>query len=91
MTAGLPRRRATATSAPMSAAARTLEASRRETVVVKREKVIDAEGRRWVTGLLDSDTYFAEVRRQAREQARVSVAARLARRLNPPRHSLAGR
>ena len=53
--------------------------------MVKREKVIDAEGRRWVSGLVDSDTYFAEVRRQARVQARRSVAARLARQLKPAR------
>lgn len=59
--------------------------------MVKREKVIDAQGRRWVTGLLDSDTYFAEVRRQARAAAKATVATRLARRANPPRHSLASR
>jgi hypothetical protein len=42
-----------------------------------REKVADARGRRWVSGALDPDTYFAEVRRTARQQAREIVAARM--------------
>lgn len=59
--------------------------------MVKREKVIDDRGRRWVSGLLDPDTYFAEVRRTARERARRSVAARIARAADVPRQSLASR
>lgn len=58
--------------------------------VVKREKVIDAQGRDWVSGLLDPTIYFAEVRRDARAQAQRVVAARLARAVRPARHSLAG-
>lgn len=59
--------------------------------MVKREKVTDARGRRWVSGSLDSDEYFAEARRNAREQARRTVAARLARAGRLPRQALAGR
>lgn len=55
-----------------------------------REKVADALGRRWVSGALDPDTYFAEVRRTAREQAREIVAARL-REAKPSRNGLASR
>jgi hypothetical protein len=58
--------------------------------MVKREKVQDARGRKWVSGALDSDTYFAEVRRDARERARGEVAARLAM-VTKPRSRLAGR
>ena len=51
--------------------------------VVHREKVTDAVGRQWVTGSLDSDVYFTEVRRRAREQAEKLLAVRLER--NPTR------
>lgn len=59
--------------------------------MVKREKVADDRGRRWVSGSLDSDTYFAEVRRRAREQARRSVAARLTAASRPREQALAAR
>jgi hypothetical protein len=58
--------------------------------VVKREKVIDAQGRDWVSGALDPTIYFAGVRRDARAEARRIVAARLARAAKPTRNSLAG-
>ncbi len=58
--------------------------------MVKREKVIDAQGRDWVSGALDPTTYFAGVRRDARAEARRIVAARLARGSKPARHSFAG-
>lgn len=47
--------------------------------MVKREKVTDPEGRRWISGLLDSRTYFEQVRRTEQERARRTVAARLDR------------
>lgn len=47
--------------------------------MVVREKVVDPRGREWVTGALDAKTYFAEARSVARERARRTVAARLAR------------
>src|SRR3954451_20286281 len=46
-------------------------------VMVRREKVVDARGRSWVSGKLGSEEYFAEARRIARDQARRTVAARL--------------
>jgi hypothetical protein len=46
-------------------------------VMVRREKVVDARGRNWVSGKLGSEEYFAEARRIARDQARRTVAARL--------------
>ena len=45
--------------------------------MVRREKVTDAVGRQWVTGSLDADVYFDEVRRRARAQAERILAARL--------------
>jgi hypothetical protein len=57
--------------------------------VVKREKVIDAQGRDWVSGVLDPTIYFAGVRRDARAEARRIVAARLARGGRPTRRPLA--
>ena len=45
--------------------------------MVRRDKVVDARGRSWVSGKLGSEEYFAEARRIAREQARRTVAARL--------------
>ena len=45
--------------------------------MVRREKVVDARGRSWVSGKLGSEEYFAEARRIARDQARRTVAARL--------------
>ena len=45
--------------------------------MVRREKVTDAVGRQWVTGSLDADVYFADVRRRARAQAERILAARL--------------
>ena len=45
--------------------------------MVRRDKVVDARGRSWVSGKLGSEEYFAEARRIAQEQARRSVAARL--------------
>lgn len=53
--------------------------------MVKRQKVVDDRGRRWVSGSLDSDEYFTEARRQARAQARRTVAARLAAAARSPR------
>ena len=47
--------------------------------MVRREKVTNARGRRWMSGSLPTEEYFAEARTQARERARRSVAARLAR------------
>jgi hypothetical protein len=58
-------------------------------VMVHREKVTDAKGRQWVTGSLDSETYFAEVRRRARAQAERVIAARLDEPPPAPRHSAA--
>lgn len=52
--------------------------------MVKREKVADARGRRWVSGTLDADVYFGEVRRQARAQARQAVQTRLAQAAAAP-------
>jgi hypothetical protein len=46
-------------------------------VMVRRDKVVDAKGRSWVSGKLGSEEYFAEARRNARDQARRTVAARL--------------
>ena len=46
-------------------------------VMVRRDKVVDAKGRSWVSGKLGSEEYFAEARRIARDQARRTVAARL--------------
>ena len=46
-------------------------------VMVRRDKVVDAKGRSWVSGKLASEEYFAEARRIARDQARRTVAARL--------------
>ncbi len=57
--------------------------------MVKREKVTDAQGRDWVSGALDPTIYFAEVRRDARAEARRVVAARLARGTRPARRPLA--
>ena len=51
--------------------------------MVHREKVTDAVGRQWVTGSLDSDVYFTEVRRRAREQAERLLAIRLEREPAP--------
>lgn len=58
---------------------------RQEDLMVKREKVTDARGRRWVSGALASDEYFDEARRSAREQARRAVALRIARAGKPAR------
>ena len=52
--------------------------------MVKREQVTDAQGRRWVSGDLDADTYFTEARERARATARQTVAQRLAQ-VRPPR------
>lgn len=57
--------------------------------MVQRDKVADARGRRWVSGKLPADEYFAEARRTAREQARRSVAVRLARLSHPAGHAAA--
>jgi hypothetical protein len=46
---------------------------------MQREKVASQRGRRWVSGTLPAEEYFAEARVKAREQARREVAARLAR------------
>lgn len=51
--------------------------------MVQREKVTDARGRQWVTGSLDADVYFSEVRRRAREQAERLLAVRLDREPAP--------
>ncbi|HET8616298.1 MAG TPA: hypothetical protein VFL94_12295 [Actinomycetales bacterium] len=53
--------------------------------MVKRQKVVDDRGRKWVSGALDSEEYFAEARREARDQARRTVAARLAAGTRPQR------
>src|SRR3954469_13257453 len=57
-------------------------------VMVRRDKVVDARGRSWVSGKLGSEEYFAEARRIARDQARRPVRAPLtrptARRATPP-------
>lgn len=45
--------------------------------MVKRDKVVDARGRSWVSGKLTSDEYFSVAAAVAREQARRTVAARL--------------
>lgn len=45
--------------------------------VVRREQVTDVQGRRWVEGELDPDTYFLQARTRARQMARQSVAKRL--------------
>ena len=46
--------------------------------MVKREQVTDAQGRRWVQGDLDPDTYFTQARERARTMAQQSIAKRLA-------------
>ena len=56
---------------------RILFSSSEGKVMVRRDKVVDARGRSWVSGKLGSEEYFAEARRVAREQARRAVAARL--------------
>ncbi len=56
---------------------RILITSSEGNVMVRRDKVVDARGRSWVSGKLGSEEYFAEARRIAQEQARRSVAARL--------------
>lgn len=53
--------------------------------MVKRQKVADDRGRRWVNGTLDSEEYFEQARREARAQARRTVAARLAAAARAPR------
>jgi hypothetical protein len=53
--------------------------------MVKRQKVVDDRGRRWVSGALDSEEYFAQARREARAQARRTVAYRLAAAARTPR------
>lgn len=55
--------------------------------MVKREKVAAAQGREWVDGRLDPDTYFAEVQRTARDQARRTIAARIAGLARFPRRA----
>lgn len=50
---------------------------------VQRERVTSLRGRRWVSGTLPAEEYFAEARVKAREQARRTVAARLARADRP--------
>jgi len=45
--------------------------------MVRREKVTDPRGRAWVYGELDSETWFAEVRRHAREEAQRVIDQRL--------------
>lgn len=54
--------------------------------MVKRDKVVDARGRRWVSGKLDAEEYFEQARRTALEQARRTVAVRLAA-VRAPRHA----
>lgn len=49
--------------------------------MVKRDKVVDARGRSWISGKLGSEEYFTEAARSAREQARRTVAARLQQRV----------
>jgi hypothetical protein len=53
--------------------------------MVKRQKVVDDRGRRWVSGALDSEEYFEQARREARAQARRTVASRLAAAARTPR------
>jgi hypothetical protein len=53
---------------------------RRDEPMVKRQKVVDDRGRRWVSGALDPEEYFAQARREARVRARRTVAMRLAAR-----------
>jgi hypothetical protein len=53
--------------------------------MVKRQKVADDRGRRWVSGALDSEEYFEQARLEARAQARRTVAARLAAAARAPR------
>lgn len=45
--------------------------------MVRREKVTNPRGRAWMNGELDTDTWFAEVRRHAREQAQRLMDQRL--------------
>lgn len=45
--------------------------------MVKRGKVVDERGRRWVSGELSSDDYWADARRESRERARQVVEQRL--------------
>ena len=51
--------------------------------MVRREKVTSSRGRRWISGALPAEEYFAEARLKAREQARRTVAARLTRADRP--------
>jgi len=53
--------------------------------VVQREKVTSVRGRRWVSGSLPTEEYFAQARTEARARAQRSVAARLARADRPDR------
>lgn len=55
--------------------------------MVRREKVTDPRGRAWMNGELDSETWFAEVRRNAREQARRVIDQRLREPHRPRRLS----
>lgn len=48
--------------------------------MVQREQVADERGRLWVSGALPSEEWFRTARREAREQARRDVTARLALR-----------
>ena len=57
--------------------------------MVKRDKVVDPRGRRWVSGKLDAEEYFEHARRSARAQARRAVDLRIAA-LSSPRRRLAG-
>ncbi len=59
--------------------------------MVQRDKVTDARGRKWVSGSLPADEYFAEARRTARERARQTVADRLARAAQTPSRVAAAR
>jgi hypothetical protein len=56
---------------------RTMTGNCEGDAMVRRDKVVDARGRSWVSGKLGSEEYFAEARRIARDQARRTVAARL--------------
>jgi hypothetical protein len=56
---------------------RRLDRTSEGDAMVRRDKVVDARGRSWVSGKLGSEEYFAEARRIARDQARRTVAARL--------------
>jgi len=56
---------------------RRLDRNSEGNAMVRRDKVVDARGRSWVSGKLGSEEYFAEARRIARDQARRTVAARL--------------